>query len=175
MNSVAPTSMPRVGWAASRIFGSWAISRASSAFCRLPPDSVPVRASGPEVRMSKRSIWSLANLRIALRSRMPRFEKGGPPTQGSAMLSDSDSAPIMPMVRRSSGTRPMPCACTKRGVSPVTTSPCDLDGAAGRRQHAGDDIGERPLAVAGDAGDADDLAGAERQRHVLEAAAPKRR
>ena len=29
----------------------------------------------------------------------------------------------MPMVSRSSGTRPMPRACTKRGVRPVTTSP----------------------------------------------------
>ena len=45
----------------------------------------------------------------------------------------------------------------------------EFDGAAGRGKHAGDHVGERPLAVAGDAGDADDLAGAKRQRHVLEA------
>ena len=77
MNSVAPTSMPRVGCAASRIFGSCAISRASSAFCRLPPESVAVRASGPDVRISKRAICSTAKRRIAPRSRMPRRLKGG--------------------------------------------------------------------------------------------------
>ena len=41
------------------------VSRASSAFCRLPPDNVPVRASGPEVRISKRTICSAAKRRIS--------------------------------------------------------------------------------------------------------------
>ena len=49
------------------------------------------------------------------RSRMPSRLKGGRSIQGSAMLSASGSAPIMPIVMRSSGTRPTPCACICRG------------------------------------------------------------
>ncbi len=38
-NSIAPTSSPRVGWAAISTFGSDEISRAMTTFCWLPPDS----------------------------------------------------------------------------------------------------------------------------------------
>src|SRR5204863_389506 len=38
-NSIAPTSRPRVGWAAISTRGSRSISRASTTFCWFPPDS----------------------------------------------------------------------------------------------------------------------------------------
>ena len=58
-------SRPRVGCAAISTVGSKASSRASSAFCRLPPDSVPARAIGPGQRMSKALICSSAKARMA--------------------------------------------------------------------------------------------------------------
>ena len=74
---VAPMSRPRVGCAAISTFGSNASSRASSAFCRLPPDSVPARAFGPGQRMSKASICSSAKARMAPGLSRPSRLKAG--------------------------------------------------------------------------------------------------
>jgi hypothetical protein len=38
---LAPMSTPRVGWLATRKRGRASSSRASTAFCMFPPDSVP--------------------------------------------------------------------------------------------------------------------------------------
>ena len=48
----APTSTPRVGWAAMSTFGAWLISRPTISFCWLPPDSAPAVTSMPGVRTS---------------------------------------------------------------------------------------------------------------------------
>ena len=37
----APTSTPRVGWAAMSTLGVWLISRPTMSFCWLPPESEP--------------------------------------------------------------------------------------------------------------------------------------
>src|SRR5215208_4850615 len=50
--SIAPTSRPRVGWAAISTFGSRSISRARITFCWFPPDSAPAGVSGPPPRTS---------------------------------------------------------------------------------------------------------------------------
>ena len=97
---------------------------------------------------------------MAPRSRTPWRLKGGVPIHGSAMLSASGRLAIMPVRKRSSGTRPTPRACISRGLgrgagSPITAM---LPLVGGR--HAGDEPGELALAVAGNPGDADDLAGA---------------
>ena len=44
--SIAPTSRPRVGWAATSTFGRWLSSRASTTRCWLPPDRLRIGASG---------------------------------------------------------------------------------------------------------------------------------
>ena len=51
-DSIAPTSRPRVGWAAIRTFGSRSISRASTTFCWFPPERPPARVVGPPPRTS---------------------------------------------------------------------------------------------------------------------------
>jgi hypothetical protein len=52
MNSIDPTSRPRVGWATISSLGSPDSSRAMITFCWLPPDSVATGAWMPEARMS---------------------------------------------------------------------------------------------------------------------------
>src|SRR5262245_15384039 len=51
-NSIAPTSNPRVGWAAIRSLGSVSSSLARISFCWLPPDSVEAVTSTLRARMS---------------------------------------------------------------------------------------------------------------------------
>ena len=58
MNSIDPTSSPRVGWATTSSFGSPVSSRAMITFCWLPPDSVEAATSGLGVRTSKRATRS---------------------------------------------------------------------------------------------------------------------
>ena len=48
----APTSTPRVGWAAISSIGSPLISRPTISFCWLPPDSARACVSMPGVRTS---------------------------------------------------------------------------------------------------------------------------
>ena len=50
--SIAPTSRPRVGEAATRTFGRPENSRPRTTFCRLPPESVRAGAAGPVARTS---------------------------------------------------------------------------------------------------------------------------
>ena len=91
--------------------------------------------------------------------------------RGSAMLSASGDWVSSPVPMRSSGMRPMPSAMACARIEVVDGLAVDRDRAGERRQHAGDHVGELPLAVAGDAGDAEDLAGMHGERDVLEAAA----
>ena len=52
MNSIDPTSSPRVGWATTRSFTSPVSSRAMMTFCWLPPDRVATGTSGLGARTS---------------------------------------------------------------------------------------------------------------------------
>ena len=65
-------SSPRVGDAATTSFGLPENSRASTTFCRLPPESSRAGAAGPGVAIAYRLISSTA------RSRMPRKRRSGP-------------------------------------------------------------------------------------------------
>ena len=87
--------------------------------------------------------------------------------RGSAMLSASGRLVTSPVVMRSSGMRPRPSACivARRGRRDRSAGDRRSLPAIGRSTPA-IDVGERALAVAGHAGDADDLAGAQRQRDV---------
>ena len=55
MNSMAPTSTPRVGWAMMSTGESKENSRATTTFCILPPDMEPTAVSMPAPRMSNLS------------------------------------------------------------------------------------------------------------------------
>ena len=120
------------------------------------------RCAPPDPRRGCRNAPSgrRRSARMAPRSSTPWRLKGGVPIHGSAMLSASGRLAIMPVRKRSSGTRPTPRACISRGLGRRPGSPHHRHAAAHRRQHAGDELGELALAVAGNAGDADDLAGA---------------
>ena len=63
--SIAPTSRPRVGWAATSTFGWWLSSRASTTRCWLPPDRLRIGASGAAPWISNSAISSSARRRSA--------------------------------------------------------------------------------------------------------------
>ncbi len=71
MNSMAPMSTPRVGCSAISSGASWLISRATTTFCRLPPDRVPTRVAGLATLMANRSINSRARAVMAERCSKP--------------------------------------------------------------------------------------------------------
>ena len=60
MNSMLPTSRPRVGWSRIRVVSLRLNSRATTAFCWLPPDSVPAVTVADGVRMSYSAMACLA-------------------------------------------------------------------------------------------------------------------
>ncbi len=90
--------------------------------------------------------------------------------RGSTIESASGSAVTSPSVMRSSGMRPTPSAIIALGVKRETCCAEHGDAAFARRERARDDAGQRLLAVAGDAGDADDLAAAHGKAGALAAA-----
>ena len=55
MNSIAPTSRPRVGWAKIKSDASMLSSRAMMSFCWFPPDMAPASAPPSPPRMSNAS------------------------------------------------------------------------------------------------------------------------
>ncbi len=72
MNSMAPTSTPRVGCSAIST-GAWcASSRAITTFCRLPPESWPTASRSLRIRMSNVLMSRRAQVRMASRLRKPR-------------------------------------------------------------------------------------------------------
>ncbi len=76
-DSIAPTSSPRVGCAASSSCGFSSISRASTSFCWFPPESARAGAVGEPPRTSKRSISPLTRVSIAAGLSQPRRDIGG--------------------------------------------------------------------------------------------------
>ena len=73
----APTSTPRVGWAAISKDGSATISRPTISFCWLPPDNANAETSTPGVRTSKS--WTTSRVR----SVAPRRSTQKPCSYGS--------------------------------------------------------------------------------------------
>ena len=71
MNSMAPTSTPRVGWPTSRTRGSRSISRASTSFCWLPPEKAAVIRRGSAGRTSKAPILPAVSRETAAQSSSP--------------------------------------------------------------------------------------------------------
>ena len=79
MNSIEPTSTPRVGWEAISTLSGRENSRATTTFCWLPPDSDATGVSADSVRMSNSSIRASAFAAIlSSLSAGPARELGGP-------------------------------------------------------------------------------------------------
>ena len=171
--SIAPTSRPRVGCAAIRTFGSRAISRATTTFCWLPPESPPAareRPAAADVELADEPAGALdeprgkepAPLRVRrLRVVVQRDVLGDRELEHEpaplAVLRDVPDARVEHLARAR--------------VAQLTAG--DLIAPALGLHQAGDRVDQLRLAVAVDAGDADDLAGSDLERdaaHLLDAA-----
>ena len=165
MTAWAPTSMPRVGWAAISTFGSRVISRPTISFCWLPPDSVnagDVDARRADVELRDDLLGSLRATRRG-RSTSP-LPNGGRVWWPSSAFSHSGNGSTSPsrLAVLAGCSR-----CPPRGVR-ASASVRDVvadqrDRAGRRRAQAHDRLDQLGLAVALDAGDADDLAAVDRR------------
>ena len=163
-NSVAPTSTPRVGCSAISTGAWWDSSRATTIFCRLPPDNVPTCKRSLPIRM--------ANFWISYRARSANADgsiKGPRARRAAAMESDREIVGCARRRRRTDhgavlgdiGNRPA------RGVPSLGhrhVAAVLRDAAAVRMAQTDQRLDQFGLTVARDACDPDDLAGLHRQR-----------
>ena len=168
MNSIAPTSRPRHGWAATSTVGSAASSRASTTRCWLPPDSDANGASGPAQSMPNSAISVGAPAAAGLRGRCGPGRAPRPSSSSarfSATLSAEHAAGVVAVLgdQPDAGRRPSPRPARSAPREPSTST---LPASSG--EQAAEHVGELGLAVALDAGDADDLAGVDVERQVVE-------
>lgn len=123
MNSIDPTSTPRVGCAATRRRRSRLSSRARTTFCWLPPERRPAQVSIPGVRMSNSWTLSFANSARNPRCTLPAFTNGAPSARSSMRFSAMENSPTRPSSLRSSGTKPTPASRMRRTEFLVMSSP----------------------------------------------------
>ena len=173
MNSIEPTSTPRVGWAATSSRDSRVNSRAMMTFCWLPPDSVAAggaHRARPNVELLRQPLREahdrLAHHLNAARERRPLVACAAP----GCRRPDS-SAPA-----RASGGPP--------GCAPRHSPPAGADWRASRRAgrarscpptgvaQAGQRFDQLRLAVALHARDAQDLARPHLQRQPVDRRQP---
>jgi hypothetical protein len=134
--------------------GCCMISRPTMNFCRLPPDRLRAAAPGPPQRTSKRSMQVLANSQAALGRRKPFFTSPVAVGRQGGVVGEAHGRHGA-AARRSSGTKPGR-ACAAAGVQVAHRQAGHrVGGAGGFAGEGGQQLG---LAVAGDAGDAEDLA-----------------
>ena len=163
-HAMVRTSRPWVGLLNTTTRGSNASSRASSAFWMLPPTSLPMACRRDGVRMSNS------------RDELARGGVDGGPVDGApapvGRLADAlehevdahrvatDDALVEAVVRDVAEAQAAGAADT---AGPVIGRARETDLAGARLALAGDDLRERALAVAVDAGDAQDLAPVDRR------------
>ena len=165
-NSIAPTSRPRVGCAAIVTFGSSASSRAITHFCWLPPESEEASVCGSPPRTSYCSSSGLARLLHPPRGEHPPARLALVLAQGEVLGErevEDEAAPVAVLgdVADAGAQRALDAAARDLG-------PVDRDRAALGLAQAGDRLDQLGLAVAVDAGHADDLAGAHLQREAVD-------
>ncbi len=169
MAAAAPASTPQVGCETTSTPGFCSTSRPTTNFCRLPPDRLRASASMPGVRTSNSLTMRLAKSR-ALPARMKppesrpwRWRPLSTPLS-TRLISGTAAWPL-----RSSGTLHRPSARRREGPKPADGRAVDADRGVGRDGAlAGQRQQQLVLAVAGDAGDAEDLAGTDLEADALE-------
>src|SRR5690606_18345736 len=121
MTSIAPTSRPWVGWAATSTDGCADLSRARASRGWPPPDGPRARLSSDEVMMLISSASRRASSRLLRRSTSSR------PLTFSSDFITRLSATLMsrttPEACRSSGTMPRPALCSAPGLAGSTRTP----------------------------------------------------
>src|SRR5215207_2497040 len=125
-NSIAPTSRPRLGCAATVTLGSSASSRAITTFCWLPPDSEPAVVCGRPPRTSYCSSSGRACCSIRLGESRPSRLSGGRRYSRRARFSASEKSRMSPRRWRSSAMWPTPAASAPCTPAPVTSLPPTL-------------------------------------------------
>src|SRR3954452_18177181 len=122
-NSIAPTSNPRVGCAATSTRGLFAISRAITTFCWLPPDNAAASVSGSPPRMSNSRMSERAAATIRRGDRMPWREYFAVRYSRRARFSAIEKFRTRPRRWRSSAMWEMPAATRSRAPAPVRSRP----------------------------------------------------
>ena len=141
------------------------ISRPTMNFCRLPPDSAAASGSALALAHVHGLDDALPPPRRASRDRSCRAPNEVRRSRGATEAGSRDSfmRGAAPWPSRSSGTKAAPSM--RRAVMPSTPTgilaAMRIASAVLLQHFAGDGLEELALAVAGDAGDADDLAGAD--------------
>ncbi len=183
-SALAPTSMPRVGSSSSSTFGFRRASgpAAPSAGCRRTAR----RPSGPGSDALMRSrFMKVSTIRVDLRPRETRPKRDSRGSAASTMFSRTDRPGTMPSALRSSGSRLIPARiAAARSSRRAAGTPATVTLPAVQRQRAGDRLGGLGAPRAEQPAEADDLAGADVERDVVQqvparqavgAAAPARR
>ena len=157
MYDTAPTSRPQVGWLAMITPGCVTSERPRISFWILPPDSERAGASSPPQRTSNCSTIACA---CVTGRTAPQPAQAGESRLAIALgdgvfphrevADHTDRATILRHARHT--------GADERARDCVQGTPVDLDRAALRLQQAVQRVGELRLAIAGDPGDAEDLA-----------------
>ena len=103
ISALAWKSSPKQGLATISSRGLPSSSRASTARCTLPPDSVSIAASGPGVLILKAAILATACARIARRDSHGPRASGARSKPRSARLKSNPSLPTQALCSGSSG------------------------------------------------------------------------
>ena len=165
---MAPTSTPRVGCSAISTGASCDSSRATTTFWRLPPDSVPTGSFSLWMRMPKRAIsvagavekrgaveaTALGKRRMTVKTH--REIVGGAGREGRA-----DRGAIL-------GDIGKPGLAVNFDAAGRDVDAVDADRAGVGRAETDQRFDELSLAVAGNAGYADDLAGADGEADLVD-------
>ena len=165
--------MPRVGSLSRMTFGLVISHLAMTTFCWLPPDKVPTGTAVPSVLIPSSAIISSIALLSAARSMRPTRDSCD--SEAKERLSRTDIGSIRPSVLRSSGISAMPSrGFASLGLRQRRLRAVDPHLAGNAAQHAEQRQQQLALALAVEAAEADDLAGARGQRNVLAAGRSRR-
>ena len=135
-------------------------SRAMTSFCRLPPDSVAARRDGS--RRTNVEGSSSVGARSASARRRERLA-GRADRRRSRLSAQVEVGDHGVVDRLAPGCRRPARESARARAAARHETPSSSDVARPDRHEAGDGLGQRDLAVAGDAGDADDLAAPDRR------------
>ena len=172
MAACAPTSTPRVGWAATSTLGPASSSRPTISFCWLPPDRAPASVSGPGARTS---YSRMIRAGVVPREPAPQeaaAEQGVLTTGGRARGSPTGAreqqrlaVPVLGHERDAVRAAPL-------GGPALMSSPSSVTEPAVGVDQAEEHLDQLDLAVALDAGDADHLAAVQLEADVVEHRGP---